>query len=67
MVIFLNRYKVLPWVHLCLSFIVADFCMKSFGKRALEHAPNPPQQITLYRRYVDDTLVVWRKIPESQV
>lgn len=39
-----------------LSSIVVDFVMECFEKHALEEAPLKP---ALYKRYIDDTLVIW--------
>lgn len=41
-----------------LSPVVANFYMETLKKRAIEQAP--PLKPSLYRRYVDDTLLVWQ-------
>lgn len=38
-----------------LSPVLADFCMEAFKERAIEQ---DPLKSSLYRRYIDDTLLV---------
>lgn len=39
-----------------LSLVIADFFMEVFEKAALDTAP---QKMMVYKRYIDDTLLIW--------